>query len=353
MHGKNIEEYVGALHVHSTYSDGTGAVSEILDAARRADADFVLLSDHDTLAARREGWEGWHDGVLLIVGTEITPRRQGHCLAVGVRECLGYSLMDTREYLARVRDQGGAAIVAHPLGEHKREFRIHQMPWQHWGHPAVVGLEIWSYMHDWIADLQFWRPHEYYDFCKRPHTKITGPDPRVLQIWDRVGRGRRLAGVSGLDCHARRVPLTDMKLFPYEQMFRTVRTHLVCSRLGGDARDADALVRALRNGAGFVAYDLLRDSRGTRAWAECDSGTVLSLGAERAAPGRAEGRVRFCIRLPAAGAIRLCRDGVPIASTNASEMSHRARGPGVYRFEVSLHGKPWIFTNPFYVRARR
>ena len=39
-------------------------------------------TDHDTLAARYEGWEGYHDGLLLLVGFEVSPK-QGHYLAFG------------------------------------------------------------------------------------------------------------------------------------------------------------------------------------------------------------------------------------------------------------------------------
>ena len=52
------------VHCHSTYSDGTGTVAEIAAAAARAGADAVLLTDHDTLAARRQGEERWHGTVL-------------------------------------------------------------------------------------------------------------------------------------------------------------------------------------------------------------------------------------------------------------------------------------------------
>jgi hypothetical protein len=54
-------------YVHTTYSDGTATVSELLAAAREAGAEAVLLTDHDSLGARRDGWEGAHDGVFLLV----------------------------------------------------------------------------------------------------------------------------------------------------------------------------------------------------------------------------------------------------------------------------------------------
>ena len=71
------------VHIHSTYSDGTATVAELIEAARESGAGAVLLTDHDTLQARRDGWQGRHDGVFVLVGTEVSPR-QGHYLAFGV-----------------------------------------------------------------------------------------------------------------------------------------------------------------------------------------------------------------------------------------------------------------------------
>ena len=269
-----------------------------------------------------------------------------------MHQCLGYALQEPADFLEGIRQQNGKAIVAHPLGERKPAFRIHQVPWQDWDHPAVAGLEIWSYMHDWIADLQFWRFHEYYSFCRHPEQKITGPYRSVLKIWDEVGKHRRLAGLSGLDCHAREVPLTDIKLFPYHDMFRTVRTHLFVEGLaGGDspsvgAEDPAAAVEALVAGRAFVAYDLIGDSCGTRAWAECACSRRIEMGEEHPA----HDAVRFRLTLPREGDIRLLRDGLPCAETVGSALEHEDRAPGVYRYEVQLDGRPWLFTNPFYLR---
>ena len=71
------------IHVHSTWSDGTGTVPQIMSAAAKSGVDVVLLTDHDTLAARDHGQEGWHGDVLLLVGEEVTPD-ENHYLAFGV-----------------------------------------------------------------------------------------------------------------------------------------------------------------------------------------------------------------------------------------------------------------------------
>ena len=75
------------IHVHSTWSDGTGTVPQIMRAAAKAGVDVVLLTDHDTLAARDHGQEGWHGDVLLLVGEEVTPH-DNHYLAFGIDEVI-------------------------------------------------------------------------------------------------------------------------------------------------------------------------------------------------------------------------------------------------------------------------
>ena len=62
------------VHVHSTYSDGTATVAELAEAAATTGVDALLLTDHDTLGALRDGWQGRRDGVCVLVGTEVSPK---------------------------------------------------------------------------------------------------------------------------------------------------------------------------------------------------------------------------------------------------------------------------------------
>jgi predicted metal-dependent phosphoesterase TrpH len=103
-------------HVHSTYSDGTATVPELLEAARDAGAGAVLLADHDTLGARRDGWDGMHAGVLLLVGAEVSPEG-GHYLALGIDQEIPRVGRTPREIVAAVRAAGGVGFAAHPFSE--------------------------------------------------------------------------------------------------------------------------------------------------------------------------------------------------------------------------------------------
>ncbi len=341
-------ERTGALHIHSRYSDGAGTVEEILSAARGAGLDFVVLTDHDNLGALREGWQGVHDGVALVTAAEVTPWRQGHLLALRVRHCEGYAVRPNRRTMDAVGAQGGYVIVAHPMGKRKRSLGIHHTPLYDWGHPAVRGIEIWSYMHDWVDGIEWWRLPAAYEFWKHPERRVRGPDPHVLRMWDRFGRERRLSGLGGLDCHARRVPLTRLELFSYRQMFGFVRNHLFIRPEDWRNDPIAALTEALVEGRGFVAHDVIADSAGARCDARLADGRALQMGQE--APF-ADG-TRMTLALPRAAEVRWIADGQCRLKELTNRLSAVPAGPGVYRFEAWLEGAPWIFTNPFYLRQR-
>ena len=104
-----MHEYVGSIHLHSLYSDGGGTVREITAAARRAGLDYVVLTDHDTLRPRDDGWPGWRDGVLLMIGVEITCRGRSHVLALGAQNVAGLRWKPLRRVLFDLENQGAAA----------------------------------------------------------------------------------------------------------------------------------------------------------------------------------------------------------------------------------------------------
>lgn len=341
-----LQEHVGVLHVHSRYSDGSGTVGEILRAAREAGLDHVVLSDHNRLTAAHRGWSGLHGGVLAAVGTEVTPRRQAHLLALRIACCKGYAKRHNAQTLDDIAAQGGFALVAHPSGKRKISLGIHQRPWYDWNHPVVRGMEIWSYTHDWVDGVAWWRLPEAYSFWRHPERKVRGPYPNVLATWDRMGRARRLAGWGGLDCHARPVPLTGWKVFEYGRMFRFMRNHIFIEETEWQRDPQDALWEALAEGRGFVAHDILADSAGARCGCLLPGGGMIQMGQEAA---YVTGAV-MTLSLPEEGEIRWLQDGRCRLCARARVLYGEPAAPGVYRFEVFRHGRPWIFTNPIYLR---
>src|SRR5690606_39746886 len=80
-----VFDKAGVIHVHTRYSDGAGSVRAVARAAVRAGVDFVVVTDHDTLAGLRRGEDGWYDRLgrptgapgaartLVVIGQEISP----------------------------------------------------------------------------------------------------------------------------------------------------------------------------------------------------------------------------------------------------------------------------------------
>ena len=66
-------------------------------------------------------------------------------------------------------------------------------------------------------------------------------------------------------------------------------------------------------------------------------------------------QARMVVELPGKGEVRLFRDGTRVGSWHSMEKVVRVTGKGVYRVEVYrkvpfFGWRPWIFSNPIYLR---
>src|SRR3954447_11186348 len=289
------------VHLHSTYSDGTGTVKQIVRAARRAGADVVLLTDHDTLAAKRNGEEGLYGDVLLLVGEEVSPRGRNHYLAFGIGEEIDHSRLDAAGICSAVRDAGGFGFAAHPFSEGSKRFkRATGMPFEALDCDALHGIELWSFVNDTgeaIASVP-----EMARFLLAPARALADPPARNMRAWDELCRTRRVVAIGGLDAHqyGKRIgPVVPLRLMSYRRSFRFIRTHV----LAGE-RSAEQIYAALREGRCYIAVDSIAPAKGFSCEAE-----VWPRGA-----GAPPARRTLTARTPADARLRLLRDGAEIAS---------------------------------------
>lgn len=340
------------VHVHSTFSDGTATVGEIVESARAAGADCVLLTDHDSLEARRRGLEGWHGDVLLLVGHEVSPW-VGHYLVFGLDEEIDHRGMSEPEIAAAVRRGGAIGFAAHPFSDGSRMSRRigRPHPWRALEGDDYTGIELWSLV---TEAAEAWRtPLEAIGFMRRPEAAMAGPPARNLAAWDRICARRRCVAIGGLDAHQTGFRIRDRVIspFPNERFFRLLRTHVLWEgRTGDGAVDRERLYAALRRGSCYLGVDALGSPKGFRYWAEGPQGE-LAMGAE----GRA-GDWTLRAELPRTARVRLICDGREVLSLDgARTVSHSAHGAGVWRLEASLESggreRTWIVSNPIYLRA--
>jgi hypothetical protein len=343
------------VHVHSTYSDGTATVPELLDDARRAGADALLLTDHDSLGARENGWEGEHDGVFLLVGTEVSPKR-GHYLAFGVEREIPHRGRSAREIATAVREAGGVGFAAHPFSRGARMLipsLARRIVLPH-GWPAFEeeggtdGIELWSLLTD---AAEGWRtPAEAVRWLRNPEAAVaSGPPARHLETWDALSARRRVPAVGGLDDHQRGFRLRGRVRFPvpHWRTFRLLRTHLLCERpLCGDlAADRSTLLAALRAGSAWLACPFVAPAHGARLWAERADGTSIVIGDEGAA-----GRSVLRLRLPRPADVTVRRNGAAIEKRVSANLDLDIAHPGAYRIEARIEGRLWLLSNPVHLR---
>jgi hypothetical protein len=330
------------VHLHSTYSDGTGTVTEIARAAALAKVDVVLLTDHDTLAARHNGEEGWYGEVLLLAGEEVTPRGGNHYLAFGIDEEIDHRSLDGAGICAAVREAGGFGFAAHPFSEGNPRFRrARPMPFKSLDCEALHGIELWSFVNDTgeaIASVP-----QMLRFLLAPGRALDRPPQRNLDAWDDLCRTRRVVAIGGLDAHqyGKRVgPVVPLRLMSYRRSFRFIRTHVLCE----GPLDREQVFAALREGRCYIAVDSIASAKGFAF--EADD---LPMGAEAPADRR-----RLTARTPADAHLRLLRDGAEIATATGRSLEADIEQPGVYRMEARRRHKgrdrTWILSNPIYLR---
>ena len=359
MHGverePNLVDVSCVVHVHSTYSDGTATVAEIVAAAAAAGADAVLLTDHDSLAARRDGWEGRRDGVCVLVGTEVSPK-QGHYLAFGVREEIPHAGRSALEIAAAVRKAGGVGFAAHPFSRGGRMLVpavASRIVLPH-GWPALDdprgcdGIELWSLTTD---AAEGWRtPAEALRWLRDPEAAIAGgPPAEHLRRWDALSAQRRMPAIGGLDGHAPGIRVRGRVGSPlsHQRTFELLHTNLLCERplTGETEADWRTVLAALGAGAAWLTCPCVAPGLGARMWAELADGTTIPLGAEAPAD-----RAVLRIRLPRAADVRVVRDGLPLHEARAAALDVDIEARGVHRVEARIDGRLWLLSNPVHLR---
>ncbi|HSR48044.1 MAG TPA: CehA/McbA family metallohydrolase [Anaerolineales bacterium] len=354
-----MEEIVVNLHAHTVYSDGWGDHEAIAQAALRAGLDVVGVTDHNVWVDGVDGYR-YANGrrVLLVTGEEIhDPARQpqkNHLLVYEARRELAALAGDLPRLLEAVEQNGGLAVLAHPVDPGAPGRPETDLSWVEWDVPAFHGLEIWNFMTEfksllrsrWIAAL----------FAFNPSWIARGPFAQALRRWDSLlATGRSVVALGGADAHAfpARLGLLRRTVFPYEFLFQTVNTHvLLDAPLVGNA-DIDRLrvFQAIRQGRCFVGYDLPAPTRGFQFQAQGDQGITRMGGRMPIGLG-----ATLQISSPRPALLQLVRSGKVVRRWNATRAAvHVVSEPGAYRVEAFLPHRGamrgWIFSNPIYLTA--
>jgi hypothetical protein len=173
--------YRGDLHAHTIHSDGSWDIPDLVRFWKERGADFMTLSDHNTISGLEQARSLADDALLTLGGIELSTY-WGHAVAVGVQRWFDWRKTDgsqiTMPELARqVIESGALFTIAHPM---------------HPGDPTCCGCR-WEYEEMMPGNAQavevwngYWSPH----------------NQEGVQLFYRwLNRGHRLTATAGTDLH--------------------------------------------------------------------------------------------------------------------------------------------------------
>ena len=162
------------LHMHSTYSDGLASIEQILEHVQHCTRlNVIAITDHDVIEGSLKARDLWAKGSYrfdFVVGEEISTK-QGHMLALFIEKRIQPGLSMERS-IDLVHEQGGLAIVAHPLNPIFR----------HSCHRSVLN-RIHAAKDVWLDGIETWNA----SFCGIGANRIAMHANREVYGWAEVG----------------------------------------------------------------------------------------------------------------------------------------------------------------------
>jgi len=338
--------YKGAIHIHSLFSDGTGDIKTITNAAKEAGLKWIIITDHNNMDIE----EGIINGICVIKGEEISPKNENHYLALGINKTI---LSDNaEEYVKEVREQGGFGFIAHPEEGFDRKNKFVPINWTA-DDSEADGIEIWNWFSQWADNYNdsniFTIIHSYF----QAHKKIKTPYPQTLARWDRLNNNTRkiIPAIAGIDAHALKTSkyLIPVTVFPYKKMFKTL-VNIIYTQdiLKGDFENQkNIILTSLKNGNNIILNRYVSDKipyvEISNKFSTAFSGDSIEL----------DDNTYLNVKLKQKAKIKILSNGMEICTLKAQECSIKILKSGKYRVELIVKETGWIYTNPIEVYERK
>jgi acetyl esterase/lipase len=130
--------------------------------------------------------------------------------------------------------------------------------------------------------------------------------------------------------------------------FRNTTTHVLAKDL-----TPDQILESVKQGHVYVAHDWLCDSTGFRFFADNNFG-VFEMG-DTVGTGLIAGATKITAAVSVPAELKLIRNGVTVMEASGATLDYVVHDEGAYRLEAWLNvdgeSRPWIFSNPLYVRG--
>jgi hypothetical protein len=342
-------EYKGAIHLHSNYShDATATVDEIMQAAIDARLDFVIITDHNTIGAKIDKKEGWYKNTLLIVGEEISPPFN-HYIIIGDKPFENMQKLNKKppqEFIDEVNKNGWIGFISHPDRGPVKQFGILPCWWIDWNVKNFTGMCLWDFMTDWLEKVD--RPNVTIELHKNFVNYLTGPKQETLKKWDELCCIQKTVGICECDNH--RYPIKfmgkDIIVFPHEDVISVLTNHILLQEpLSNDPVSAQKqILDAIKEARLYFSFDKIVDPTGF-SFTIKHTQDIAQMGSQFSLEKHAE----ISVSVPLDAEVLIICNGKTIFQKHSRNLSYKIEQKGVYRIEVRLNQRPWIFSNPIYV----
>lgn len=135
----------GAIHIHSTYSDGEFTLSQLREVYKGLGCDFVCMTDHAEYfdAAKIKSYTDEcrslsDDSFRFITGLEYTCDNRMHVLGYGVTSTVATT--DPQKVIRHIKNEGGVSVIAHPMDS--------AFEWIESFEELPDGIEVWNSKYD-------------------------------------------------------------------------------------------------------------------------------------------------------------------------------------------------------------
>lgn len=373
-------DYKGVLHAHSYWShDSRGVIEEILPAAKKAELDFLFLSDHtrSKMDSFPRGYAGVYDGIIIEPGTE----NQGLMVTPLKKDIIDWS-QPKSHIIRNVVDAGGLVLYVHTEEKHQ------------WNNPDYQAMEIYNIHTDLIDEEDGIMPFvlnaaingkKYGHWAIR---EIYDDQTVIMKRWDSINKFQRIVGMAASDAHNNNNirarynkeglvewigPNADLlatvkpgwkeKLllsepdeigwaFKFETdtyflSFNYVNTHVFCDTLS-NINIKDNLIA----GHAFIAFENLANAKGFQYFSTDSNENVNAILGDSISV-KSVGKLQAISPFPVQ--FKLIKDGVVVDTIDdkySYEFNPEGK-PGNYRLEARLKFKKdkllWVIANPIYL----
>lgn len=334
---------VGAIHIHSVYSDGTGDVDSISKAAKNAGLDWIIITDHNSFEIE----EGIYNGVYVIKGEEISPKDENHYLALGINKYIQPN-ENAKHNIEAVKLNGGFGFAAHPNESDCRRNSHRPIKWTN-KNIIPDGVEIWNWFSEWADNLNdrniFTLACAF--LCKNKLVKSANSN--VLFWWDNLNNvsEKIVPAIGGIDAHALKIKdyIIPVTIFPYESMFKTI-VNVVTSdeefKTDFFARK-EQILEALKSGRNLIINRAVSkeipDINVSNKNQAVTSGESLSL----------DNETFLNVQTKKKSSIKIFHNGIEIKSVISNGIKMLLNEVGKYRVEIKLGERGFAYSNPILV----